>query len=81
MGIETLILERDAFLREAVGSLLQQIDTATLALIVTGGEDQFIGHAKTHWVGHGFKMDDLKRAFRMLQIRATQVLPGTQTEQ
>ena len=81
MGMEKLILERDAFLKEAVRSLLTQIDSTTLALIVTGGEDQFIGHAKTHWVGHGFKIEDLKRAFRMLEIRATQGLPGTQTEQ
>jgi hypothetical protein len=81
MGMEKLILERDAFLKEAVRSLLTQIDSTTLALIVTGGEDQFIGHAKTHWVGHGFKMEDFKRAFRMLEIRATQGLPGTQTEQ
>lgn len=81
MGMETLILEREAFLRQAVGSLLMQIDAATLASIVAGGEDRFLGHAKRYWSGHGFKAEDYKQAFRLLQARAQQVFPQEMTEQ
>lgn len=81
MGFEKLIFERDAFLQQAVGSLLHQIDAATLAAIVSGGESQFIAHAKKYWSGHGFQRKDYKQAFQMLRIRATQVMSGIQTEQ
>lgn len=80
MGNEGLIIERDQFLSQAVGSLLHQIDLPTLLSIIAGGEDEFISHAKTYWTGHGFTREDFRKAFTLLEKRAQQVAPNLQIE-
>ena len=70
MGRNQLRYDRAEKVAEAVGSLLQQIDSETLREIDRRGEDEFLSHAKRHWVGHGFDGTDFRQAFEMLQGRA-----------
>lgn len=70
---EDLILDKKKFLQMAVESLLNQIDAATLHTIVATGRDEFVRHARTNWVGHGFTTADYRRAFQGLKRRADEV--------
>ena len=75
MGLNQLRYDRATKVAEAVGSLLQQIDAETLREIIRRGEDEFLSHAKRHWVGHGFDGTDLRQAFEMLRGRASKLHP------
>jgi hypothetical protein len=67
------IMSREQFLRAAVETLLNQVDAATLHTIVAVGRDEFVRHAKTSWIGHGFTQDDFFTAFEQLTHRAREV--------
>jgi hypothetical protein len=43
--------------------------------MVAGGRDQFVSHAKRHWVGHGFTDAEFRDAFRLVEDRAVELTP------
>jgi hypothetical protein len=75
MGNETLLDERKLMVQSAVMSLLQQVDLPMLLSMVSGGQDQFLSHARRHWVGHGFTDADFRDAFRLIEDRAAELTP------
>lgn len=79
MGNETLLEERRLMVESAVMTLLQQVDLPILLSMVAGGRDQFVAHAKRHWVGHGFTDEEFRNAFRLVEDRAAEVMP-TETQ-
>ena len=75
MGHETLLGERRLLVQSAVMSLLQQVDLPILVSMVAGGRDQFVSHAKRHWVGHGCTEADFRDAFQLIEDRAAELMP------
>tara|TARA_R110000824_G_scaffold7348_2_gene33046 strand:+ start:190 stop:429 length:240 start_codon:yes stop_codon:yes gene_type:complete len=75
MGNETLLEERQLIVQSAVMTLLQQVDLPILLSMVAGGRDQFVSHAKRHWVGHGFTDAEFRDAFRLVEDRAVELTP------
>jgi hypothetical protein len=70
--------QRKEYIKFAAEAMILQSDPALLRTIVSTGEDEFVRLAQQFFVGHGFKRDDFREVFTVLQ-ESVSAMPKTFT--